>query len=41
MKYTLMHKNISVAEIEPDKASGTIASIGQVYAPEHILTGRR
>lgn len=39
MNYTLMHKNIPVAEIELDDASGAIAAIGKVYAPEHTPVG--
>lgn len=39
VEYTLMHKNIPVAAIELDDASGTIAAIGQVYAPGHTPVG--
>lgn len=41
MKYTLMHKQIAVAEVELDEVSGFIQRIGEVYAPEHLPVGVR
>jgi len=39
MKYMLMHKNTTVAEIELDDVSCTIFGIGEVYALEHVPIG--
>ena len=39
MRYVLMHKNISVADIELDDATGYISSIGNLHAPEHVPLG--
>ena len=39
MKYILMHKEISVCEIEISDASFSIESIGKIYNPEHIPLG--
>lgn len=39
MKYTLMHKNISVADIEIDDDIGVITGIEAVYAKEHLPVG--
>jgi len=41
MKYTLMHKRVTVAEVELDEVSGFIQRIGEVYAPEHLPVGVR
>lgn len=38
-KYMLMHKNISVAEIEIDEASGYISAIGEIFEKDHIPVG--
>lgn len=38
-KYILMHKNIPVAVLEIDEASGVIFAIGEVYAEKHIPLG--
>ncbi len=39
MNYTLMHKNISVADIEIDEDTGVISRIGDIYAKEHLPIG--
>ncbi|GHV46751.1 hypothetical protein FACS1894204_08990 [Synergistales bacterium] len=39
MDYTLMHKNVEVAEIEIDDDTGVVAKIGDVDAIEHIPVG--
>lgn len=39
MKYTLMHKNISVADIEIDEAIGGITAIDNISAKEHLPIG--
>lgn len=39
MQYTLMHKDISVADIEIDNATGVVARIGAVYDAQHIPVG--
>ena len=39
LKCTFMHKNISVAEIEIDEATGFIQKINKVFAPEHLPIG--
>lgn len=38
-KYILMHKDIPVAFLEIDEASGVISAIGEVYAEKHIPLG--
>lgn len=38
-KYILMHKNISVAEMELDTVTGVVVSIGDVYEQEHMPLG--
>lgn len=37
--YFLMHKNIKVAEITIDAATGSIVSVGDIYAETHIPVG--
>ena len=39
MDYTLMHKNICVADIGIDEDTGVISRIGDVYAKEHLPLG--
>ena len=39
MKYTLMHKNIEVADIEIDEAIGGITAIDNISAKEHLPIG--
>ncbi|SFC80733.1 HipA domain-containing protein [Ruminococcus albus] len=39
MNYTLMHKNIRVADIEIDEDTGVIIGIGDIYAKEHLPLG--
>ena len=39
MKYTLMHKNISVADVEIDEDLGVITSIDNISAKEHLPVG--
>ncbi|MBR6984327.1 MAG: HipA domain-containing protein [Ruminococcus sp.] len=39
MNYTLMHKNISVVDIEIDEDTGVISRIGDIQAKEHIPLG--
>lgn len=39
MNYTLMHKNIPVADIEIDEDMGVIIGIGDIYAKEHLPAG--
>ena len=39
MKCSLMHKRITVADIELDDASGFIKRINTVYVPEHLPVG--
>lgn len=39
MNYTLMHKNICVADIEIDEDTGVIIRIGDIYAKEHLPLG--
>lgn len=36
MKYTLMHKNIAVADVEIDEAIGGISVIDNISAKEHL-----
>ncbi|MDD2958459.1 MAG: excisionase [Lachnospiraceae bacterium] len=38
-KYTLMHKNIPVADLELDEASCAISAVGPVYEKLHLPTG--
>jgi hypothetical protein len=37
--YLLMHKNIAVANITLDRATGAISKIGKVYNPSHLPVG--
>ncbi|WP_294483521.1 HipA domain-containing protein [uncultured Ruminococcus sp.] len=39
MNYTLMHKNIRVADIEIDEDTGVIIRIGDIYDKEHLPAG--
>ena len=39
MKYTLMHKNISVADVEIDEDLGVITNIDNISAKEHLPVG--
>lgn len=39
MKYILMHRDITVAELELDDATCTISSIGNVYNASHLPVG--
>ena len=39
MNYTLMHRNIAVADIEIDEETGTISKIADVMRPEHLPVG--
>ena len=39
MQYTLMHKDVPVADMILDEASGTISRIEKVYHPEHLPVG--
>ncbi len=39
MKYTLMHKNIAVADIEIDEALGGVTKIRNITAKEHLPVG--
>lgn len=39
MEYTLMHKNIYVADIDIDEATGSIAKIGNTESSEHLPVG--
>ena len=38
-RYILMHKNISVADIELDEASSAISAIGHIYEAPHVPVG--
>ncbi|MFB5760059.1 HipA domain-containing protein [Paenibacillus medicaginis] len=38
-KYVLKHKNVPVAEIELDEATGAISAIGDVYDERHVPIG--
>lgn len=38
-KYTLMHKNRPVAEIELDNASASVSAVGRLYEPAHVPVG--
>ena len=39
MNYTLMHRNIAVADMEIDDATGVVARVGTVCAAEHFPVG--
>ena len=39
MKYTLMHKNIAVADVEIDEDLGVITSIDNISAKKHLPVG--
>ena len=39
MRYVLMHKNISVVDIELDDATSHISTVGNVYSLEHVPVG--
>lgn len=39
MEYILVHKDISVCEIEISDASFSIENVGKIYNPEHIPLG--
>lgn len=39
MNYTLMHKNICVADIDIDEDTGVISRIGDTYTKEHLPLG--
>ena len=39
MRYSLMHKNIVVADIEIDEVIGGITNIYDVFAPNHLPIG--
>ena len=39
MKYDLMHKTYPVLSMELDEGTGTIISIGGLYAPERLPVG--
>ena len=39
MKYTLMHKNIPVMDLEIGGKACAIQKTGRIYAPEHIPLG--
>ena len=39
MKYTLMHKNIPVADIDIYESSGTIINVEKTHNPEHLPVG--
>lgn len=39
LKYTLMHKQIAVAGIDIDNATGSIQKINKLYSPEHLPVG--
>lgn len=38
-RYTLMHKNIPVADLELDTASGVVTSVGMVHKKSHVPVG--
>lgn len=38
-KYVLKHKDVAVAEIELDEATGAISAIGNVYTEQHVPVG--
>lgn len=39
MDYTLMHKDVPVAELTLDEATATVSKAGEVYLPEHLPLG--
>lgn len=39
MKYTLMHKEIMVAELELDESTGVIAKVSKIYEEAHLPVG--
>lgn len=39
MKYTLMHKNVPVLDIDLDEATSSVQKLGTVYHPEHLPLG--
>lgn len=39
MKYTLMHKEIPVVDIELDESTGAVQKLGAVYCVEHLPLG--
>ena len=39
LKYTLMHKNVAVADIEIDEALGGVTKIRNITAKEHLPVG--
>lgn len=39
MEYILVHKDISVCEIEISNASFSIENVSKIYNPEHIPLG--
>ena len=39
MNYTLMHKELPVADMELDETTAAVLKIGQVYHPEHLPVG--
>jgi hypothetical protein len=39
MEYTLMHREIAVAELTIDETVAAVTNIGEVYRPEHIPVG--
>lgn len=39
MDYTLMHKDISVAELELDEETGAVQKVGALYRAEHLPVG--
>ena len=39
MEYTLMHKNLSVAQIEIDEETGSISKIIEIFREEHLPVG--
>ena len=39
MNYTLMHKNIPVADVSIYEESGTITAVNTAYNPDHLPVG--
>ncbi|MBQ3139734.1 MAG: hypothetical protein IJB68_09550 [Ruminococcus sp.] len=39
MEYTLMHKNLPVAQIEIDEETGSISKIIEIFHEEHLPVG--
>ena len=39
MNYTLMHKNIKVADLSLDEETGSIVKIGEIYNFAHLPIG--